>query len=143
MIVAETYSDGAPLWNHRLRMIKALDKMYDVIYTSGMILSDSQFRSLEQASSIFLLEYSYLAREALAANRLQYSVVPKFHYLCHIVQAAKFLNPRWTWCYGGEDLVGSISALAHSCTSGTSALQVQAKLMEKYRVAKHIAWAMQ
>ena len=142
VMLAEKYSDGSLIWQHRLRMIRALNQMYNVIYANGIVLPVSQYNLLEKASNLFLQEYTYLARHALDASKQQYSVVPKFHYLFHIIEAARFMNPRWTWCYGGEDLVGSISSLAHSCADGTSSLLIQTKVMEKLRVAKHISWAL-
>ena len=142
-LLAEQHKDLSEEWGHNYKMIESLHKMYQIIYGAGMFLTPQQFSALEKHSLRFLLEYSFLSNHALSEGKLRFSVTPKFHYLCHIVQQSQFINPRTTWCYGGEDLVGAASALAHSCTSGTNSWFVASKMLEKYRVAKHMDWSLQ
>eukprot|EP00969_Alexandrium_andersonii_P061868 2727514-Alexandrium_andersonii.AAC.1 len=58
-----------------------------------------------------------------------------------MLQQGKFLNPKYSWCYGAEDLVGRASSLARSCTKGTAPAQVPSKMLLKYRIAKHMQWS--
>ena len=142
-LLADKYGNGSVSWKHKQQMMEALDLMYQTIYAAGLFLSSDEWRTLDTSATRFLLEYSFLSNEAVAAGKLRFSVVPKFHYLCHIVQQSKYLNPKFTWCYGGEDLVGAASALAHSCTTGTAGWSIQAKMLLKYKVAKHMEWCLQ
>lgn len=142
-LLADVYALDSDHWSHMKKMMQSLNAMYQVIYQAGMFLTPLQFKLLDKSSTRFLLEYSHLSKEAARNGQLRFSVTPKFHYMCHIIQQSEFLNPRFTWCYGGEDLVGAASALAHSCTDGTSGWHVQAKTLEKYRVAKHMEWTLQ
>ena len=42
------------------------------------------------------------------------------------------LNPRFTWCYAGEDLMKIVRPLVNSGTPGNSWLQATEKAMLKY-----------
>ena len=139
-LVAQQYSNGSNFWKHMLRLLAAQCHMYKLLYNSSIVLSDEEYNAFSKACKVFLQEYTFLGQQALQNHILMWSVVPKHHYLAHLSQTAKWLNPRWTWCYGGEDMVGKISGLAHACTSGTSSIEIQSKVMDKYRLAKHISW---
>ena len=141
LALAQKYSDGSRHWRHQVRMMQKLASVYDTVHTAGIALTSEQFARMSTDANEFLLEYSFLSQEAAAAEKNLYAVMPKHHYFFHLVQQARFLNPRWSWCYGGEDLVGKASNLGHSCLDGTPGRLVAAKLMHKYRVAKHISWS--
>ena len=74
VFLAIKYSDGSNLWKHRIRMIRALDLMYEVIYAADIVLTHDQFQSLDKSCNLFLQEYSFLARAALEATQMQYSI---------------------------------------------------------------------
>ena len=107
----------------------------------NLVFADEQFVTFQNAGKSFLKSYRWLAAYNKARDRKVYNVVPKFHYLYHLLQQSKYLNPRFCWCYGDEDLVGRASSLAHSCTRGTPPTQVLSKIVQHYRVAKHIEWS--
>ena len=139
-LVAQRYSNGSNFWKHVLRLLAAQCHMYNLLYNSGILLSDEEYNDFSKSCKLFLQEYTFLGQQALQNHILMWSVVPKHHYLAHLSQTAKWLIPRWTWCYGGEDMVGKISGLAHACTSGTGSVDIQSKVMDKYRLARHISW---
>ena len=123
-------------------MLKALAKLYDVMHSGGLVFTPSEYAAFKQAAFCFLGAYKALAEEAEKAGLKRYNIVPKFHYFVHLVQQSELLNPRACWCYGGEDLVGRASTLAHSCTRGTPQHKVALTMMDKYRVAVHVKWSM-
>lgn len=133
--------DGSVWGMHQLRMIDALAAAYRAIHDGDVVLRGADFERLRAAVGTFLLEYSYLSRCALDAGRVVYNVIPKCHYMHHLMVSAQWLNPRFTWCYTGEDLVGKASVLAHSCSMGTPCYSVPEKMMQKYRLAMHIQWS--
>jgi hypothetical protein len=135
------WADASPESAHRVAMMEGLSGMYDVIHDSGSILTDAQFKLLEASSHKFLMEYTWLANAAIAANKSRYSVVPKFHYLVHLIQSCKVVNARLVWCYAGEDMVGRISSLAHVCLFGTPSYSVADSMCSKYRVAMHLKYS--
>ena len=139
---SQDYSTGSQHDLHQVRMMKGLAKCYDIVMSSAIVLSPREHARAVNAADEFLLSYNWLAVDALTSNRNLYSVVPKFHYFWHLVnQHAKITNPRWYWCYTGEDLVGRASSLAHSCLSGTPGFLVPHKMYTKYRIAMHIRWS--
>ena len=62
-------------------------------------------------------------------------MVPKFHYGYHLIMLSKYFNPKLTRCYSGEDNVGRMSRLAHTCLPGLASFRITSSLMAKYRVA--------
>eukprot|EP00969_Alexandrium_andersonii_P332416 14689687-Alexandrium_andersonii.AAC.1 len=125
------------------KMIVALATFYETMHEGDMFFNDTQWTRFQKASTDFLLSYNWLASQADTAGKVIYNVVPKHHYFYHLMQQSRYMNPRFCWCYGGEDLVGRASSLAHSCTKGTPPAQVPAKMMLKYRVAKQLQWSRQ
>ena len=89
-----------------------------------------------------LSHYSWLAKDAAKNGKLQWSIVPKHHFLKHLPDMAKHLAPRAAWTYPGESMVGIITSLAQACTSSTSALMLTKPLMAKYRIAMHLRHTM-
>ena len=115
--------------------------MYQLVHEAGMFFDQDTWVGFERASMEFLNTYQWLSQECSKADKKQYNIVPKFHYFYHLVQQSRDINPRFVWCYGGEDLVGRPSSLAHSCIRGTPGPQVPSRMMAKYRIAKHIEWS--
>ena len=83
---------------HMCNMLKHLVAMYATMHNAQIMLKREEFAVLKKASSTFLLEYSFLARDAMANGRHLFSIVPKFHYMSHMVDQMKYCNARFTWC---------------------------------------------
>lgn len=43
------------------------------------------------------------------------------------------MNPRFNWCFKGEDFVGIVAKMCHSVAHGCKSTAVVFKLFEKYR----------
>ena len=124
---------------HRIRAYECVDDMYEVIMTSGFVLSDAEADAIESAVDQFLLHYNVLAKAAEEKGLFLYHVTPKFHWLWHIARFAKFLNPRLIWCYAFEDFVGRIQRCASSCQAGTPLWKVPVKCTDNYiRVLSYV-----
>jgi hypothetical protein len=61
-----------------------------------------------------------------------FQLTQKGHYLMHCCLLSHALNPRRSWCYSGEDLMGKSRDLAASCSKGNSMWQVSNKMTGKY-----------
>ena len=70
--------------------------------------------------------------------RFQWQQIPKMHYLFHISEDAKWLNPAACWCYPGEHFVGNHTRLAEACLSGLPPHMVPSTVAKKYQVGKHL-----
>jgi hypothetical protein len=125
---------------HVVRAARALDRVYAIMHSSPMFIPADVYGQFLDAATQFLLSYSWLASEAHRENKKRWSIVPKHHYFAHLVEQARFCNPRFVWCYGSEDFVGRASCLAQSCTRGSPGPLVIQKMLAKYRIAKHLMW---
>jgi len=124
---------------HRTLCCKALLQFYSAIDSGGMFLDGAQQTKVKQSIDHFLLHYSWLAKAASSQGQYKWSIVPKFHYAAHIPEQSLYINPRKTWAYGGEAMVGLIARLAASCMRGTANVSVPLSLMKKYKLGMHIA----
>ena len=79
-----------------------------------------------------LQHWSLLSRLSLERNIKLWHVVPKHHYLWHLAEEARHLNPRMSWCYANEDFVGKLATLGMSTRHGQAAAYRSKQLVEKY-----------
>ncbi|CAE7234327.1 ANK3 [Symbiodinium sp. CCMP2592] len=120
---------------HMKAVMKFLDQFYDFLYTAAIIPSGSEgmkaFTSLNRA----LQSYQWLAAQAVADGKCLWSMVPKHHYSAELAGQARFLNPRFVWCYGSEDYVGTIADLGSTCLRGSPTFHMPFGMAEKLEVA--------
>ena len=120
---------------HRLAAAEHLESLYHIVDGNDLFVPPVEAASFAEHMDKFLLHYTWLAKHAFEDNKYKWSVVPKFHYCAHLPDQIAFLNLRVTWCYGGETMAGIVSALGHSCLSGTPPEDVPCSMIGKYRVA--------
>ena len=73
------------------------------------------------------MHYCCLAAWAAERGLKLFQVTPKFHFWIHIAYLARYQNPRLSWCYADEDLVGLTIEVAQSCSTRTISLMVLVK----------------
>ena len=112
--------------------------MCSLVDQGGMFFTDIEKVKFRDCTQAFLLHASWLCTEAQGAGKFTWHIVPKHHYVAHMPDQAALVNPRFTWCYGSESMVGRISRLGQSCLAGTPAYLVSQSLMQKYVVAMHL-----
>jgi len=86
----------------------------------------------------FAKDYEILPAWASSEGRLLFNTAIKHHTFLHLAKDAVHCNPKHPWTFRSEDFVGQIAKLAHSCTMGTSATKISAKLSSKYRILLHL-----
>ena len=120
---------------HMKAVMKFIDQFYDFLYTAPIIPSSSEgmraFTSLNRA----LQSYQWLAAQAVSEGKCLWSMVPKHHYSAELAGQARFLNPRFVWCYGSEDYVGTIADLGSTCLRGSPTFHMLFGMAEKLEVA--------
>ena len=87
--------------------------------------------------------FLYVQHNSLLANAHKlplFNVTVKLHYMLHGARNAKFLNPRMSWCFQGEDYMQHMRVLAHSCLRGNPMHQAQSKLLDKMLIAMHASF---
>jgi hypothetical protein len=123
---------------HRTKCVAGLLQVCETMDAGGMFLDNAGQDSLQRGMLSFLVHATWLCTHAHSMRQMKRWVVPKHHYAAHIPDQGKFINPRMTWTYGGESLVGLIMVLGRSCLAGTPAPKVPTRALAKYRVASHL-----
>jgi hypothetical protein len=137
--LAERYCDMSDdEGKHVVLAMRNLSVFYDALSSAPMTPDESHRKKLNDSMTKFLLHYSYLGKLAFDQRRQMYSFVPKIHYMAHLAQQAMFLNPKYVTCYSGEDYVGQISQLGHTCLYGTVGWKLSVPLFGKYRIAMYL-----
>ena len=71
---------------------------------------------------------------------LFFNYTPKVHYLKHLGEASKWMNPHWRHCYAEEDLIGRFIKVARQSAHGHNQKPVPSAVMAKYRVNLTLQW---
>ena len=137
-VLACEFDSGSDVHTHRRLCLKNLLRFYTLLEAHGLFIPGDQHALLATSVSKVLNHYSWLAKHSMENGRLQYSLVPKFHFLHHLAEQAKFCNPRFSWTYMSEDFVGHVVGLARSCAPGTGPLRLLPTVMQKYRLVQHL-----
>jgi hypothetical protein len=66
-----------------------------------------------------------------------FSVTTKMHLLLHIAHDARFINPRLTWCFAGEDQQHRVQTLTKASVKGNNPTTAACKMIRRYRVGLH------
>jgi hypothetical protein len=103
-----------------------------------MFLSDDEAARLYHAGRTFLYTYHMLAVKAFRNNVNMWLIVPKFHYLAHLVMdlPKDLVNPRFYHCFGDEDFVGKIAAIGHRVHRARNA----DRTIDRYLIALFDVW---
>ena len=63
------------------------------------------------------------------------AITLQLHYMLHGARATKFLNPRLSWCFQGDDYMQHMRVLAHSCLRGVYLEHAQSILLDQLLIA--------
>ena len=126
--VLQLHDNGSDKRGHQILAYTHLHKMYGIIMGSGMFLSTPDFKKAFEHCQQFLVHYKWLHVEAAGSG--MYHMVPKFHYLLHVMWFGQWLSPRATWCYPFEDVVGLLKLSAAACSAGTPTYNIPRKIMQ-------------
>ena len=138
----QPFAGPLPFQQHRAQCLRHLALFYDICDTEPMFMSQEGCRSCQQHMGASLSHYYNLEQLAQEAGFVGYHSVPKHHMSLHLAQQSKMVNPRFTWTYKCEDWVGQVAEMAHSCSFGTTNLQLSHKLFKKYVVGLYLKFSL-
>ena len=121
-------------------LLQALVSIYDACREPGLFLQDPALSQLHTDIDRLLGAYTALGNIAASTGQRMWNVTPKFHYLWHWGQQAKWLHPRATATFIDEDFVGRIARTAKACTGGVSIVRIGNILIAKYRRGLFLRW---
>jgi hypothetical protein len=124
------------------RVIKLLEAQCDIQHTLQANRLDlhmdlASCSRLQRDVLTLLVTYQELAVQADAAGKLLWNFPMKFHWLWHLGQRCKFLNPAAGNTMIDEDFAGRMKTLTSACSAGSQLHNMSVKAMEKYRWAMH------
>ena len=126
---------------HRHRVVECLRDWYKVIYGAGVVLTNDQYLQQSRLVIRFMRSYQWLSYNALSEGRMEWHIVPKFHYFCEMARQALMLNPRFQHTYRGESMVGRIASVWKRSLSGPCFEVVQHTVLKKYLLGFEVALA--
>ena len=130
--VCRSISDGSEYDQIRLRALDSLETVFRTFRNASMFLTETEYQIAKNALDEHFVYYGYLASKSLEGNRMHYQVITKTHYLWHIVDHSRFLNPRFLWAFDFEDFMGQMVMAAKACLAGSKMSIVGDKVLVNY-----------
>ena len=123
LALSKRFSTGTEYDRTKIAICQCLVKVYDIMATGSMFLSPAALDAFRQAGQQMVLLHSKLHADCFSLGERRWKFPPKAHLIDHLVtiQAPRWGNPSYCWCYGDEDLVGLVIDCAQSCHSKTCA----------------------
>ena len=90
------------------------------------------FREFLSTCESYLVLYSAPASHYMDIGNKIFNVVPKHHILWHVCWMAQFLNPRWAWCFSGEDFMLHARRLGSASLRGTPTWHISRKVIHRW-----------
>ena len=126
---------------HMLKVVKALDDIYNIVYSANTFLLATDQEKLRKACGMLALHYQALQVSSFAAREMLWKSTPKHHYVCaHLPWQAALINPRTVQGYMSESLVGVICDIYKMSQSGPFHARVQQAALLKYRTGLLYLW---
>ena len=125
---------------HEAAMLDAVNDMAALIHLfdeADVFLTNDEWLQAMELGDSFSTQYSHLSDWALEKGRTLFNIVMKHHTFQHLLENAKFLNPKTHWTFSSEDFVGKMSILTASVSPGVSSTRLSLKVAPKYRILLH------
>eukprot|EP00438_Fugacium_kawagutii_P003468 Skav217399 [mRNA] locus=scaffold532:724880:732954:+ [translate_table: standard] len=122
-------------------MVACLEAMVQLVSLwdgAGIFLTETGYDLTMSLCNAFCQEYTHLHKWAQDEDRMLFNVVRKHHTFIHLCLEAKFLNPRYHWCFKSEDFVGAMAKLGHSSSHGVASQKLSTKVLPKYAILLHL-----
>ena len=101
-----------------IAIVQLLLEFYQLCENEKMYMRDPAIRRIQVIGRQICQLYAQLANEAKDRGEKVFKMTPKFHLFVHLTEwviPSTKLNPRSYWCYGDEDLVGTLVEVAENC----------------------------
>ena len=115
---------------HEAAMLHAVNHMAALIHLfdeADVFLTNDEWLKAMDLGEKCLSLYSHLSDWALEKGRTLFNIVMKHHTFQHLLENAKFLNPKTHWTFSSEDFVGKMSILTASVSPGVSSTRLSLK----------------
>ena len=120
--------------NHRFQAALHFTRVGNLLDSCGYIPSKENANLIESEMNSAMAHYQWLANDAASKGFCLWTMVNKCHWLLHLSEQARFLNPQACWTYPFEDMVGKIQQIAMHSKDGTPGHKIPEHIFQKYRV---------
>jgi len=131
MLVPDDFPQKASIQSILRHQIQAQEILHE--FRDELFLPIDKSICLRNHINQLCLQYQRLAVKADKDADLLWSQPTKWHWLWHLAERSRYLNPRRSNTMIDEDYVGRIKDLVHACASGTDMDEMAVKAIEKYR----------
>ena len=100
------------------RIARCLQRMYQILYSSGLFLTDAELNEFRRVLSRFGASFQTLRALAEADNRMLWHIIPKVHISQHLSTQAAVMNPRFCQNYTEESQIGTATRIWKRSASG-------------------------
>ena len=139
LVLCREVNTGSDRDLHRLEALEKLTAVYKIFEDADIALTDAEVDSAMRYYEEFLLHYNALLQLAIARGERCYNFVFKLHHFWHIVDHARWINPRVVWCYEFEDFMGVLTKAAKNCRFGSPMSIIANKVLENYMLVLSLA----
>jgi hypothetical protein len=108
-----------------------------IMRRAGRVLTQTESEELSKAFEGALTAYNALS--VVFDTEDLYHVIPKMHFVTHVVNDFGRLNPRRVTCYQDEDLVGRMKLVYNGAHGATASL----RSLQRYAIIVGLRWAQQ
>ena len=119
-------------------VLQSASDLIDLWESCDMFLPSNAWKKTMKLHKVFVQENKLLGEWAWENDMYLFHVVAKHHTVWHMCLGSKHQNPRFNACWKGEDFVGKISLLCHSCSFGTKCTRLTTKVLPKYQGMLHL-----
>ena len=139
-VCMEVFDSCNALEQKMMTALECLISVSDIFDVADVIPSREEWCEMMRKAEMFFDSYQALNDWAVEQGRLLFHIVMKHHTLLHLVENARFLNPRITWCFKSEDYVGKVSHICHSVSMGVRSTRLSEKQLAKYCLMLHLSF---
>ena len=135
--LAQKLNDGTEHKRRRAEIAQDALRMVEIIDGGAIFLTSEEQRNLASAVHSVVMDSAWLATNAARKGTVAWKLVPKHHYLVHLVDQARLVNPKFVRTYKSESLMGRFSDLYSSLANGPQG-PIQADSLNKYLLGLQI-----
>ena len=136
----DVFNIDNPIEKNMILALESLTAVSNMFDRCDVIPSNGDWLIMMAHINVFFDSYHALNAWALAEGRNLFHIVMKHHTLLHLIENARLLSPKVTWCFKAEDYVGTISHIGHSVAMGVRSTKLSEKIMAKYRLMLHLCF---
>lgn len=137
-------ADPASELHQRIQLMLKLNVRLESILTEHpdeFALPGTAASEFQEAAFAMAQLQTATATHFMEQGQQLYDITSKTHMVLHCAILSKYISPRVSWCFSGEDNMRVTQTLAQSCVRGLTGSAAQVKMARHYRLGLHLSLA--